>query len=158
LTQGKTGIAIKTILRVKMYKPLMFATILLSGCSIHMAPLQEQVVKKVPAQIEMKLAEQGKHAPWPKEGKEYWHARYFHTMASHPGIQKQLKPEDVFEIVKCTMKKYEEDYPWEWFLKNLANVKILSAENTQYVYIVTKACADIQKSRKGAPIGVGATI
>ena len=106
----------------------------------------------------MKLTEQSKHAPWPQEGKEYWYARYFHTMASHPGIQRRIKPEDVFAIVKCTMNKYEEEHSWEWFRKNLADVQILTPENTQYVYVVTRACADKQKAKNPNPTGVGVTI
>jgi hypothetical protein len=141
-----------------MYKSLMFVMILFGGCTINMAPSQEQVEKKVPAQIEMKQAEQSKHAPWPQDGKEYWYARYFHTMASHPGIQRRIKPEDVFAIVKCTMNKYEEDHSWEWFRKNLADVQILTPENTQYVYVVTRACADKQKAKTLKPMGVAITI
>ena len=141
-----------------MYKSLMFVMILFGGCTINMAPSQEQVEKKVPAKIEMKQAEQSKHAPWPQEGKEYWYARYFHTMASHPGIQQRIKPEDVFAIVKCTMNKYEEEHSWEWFRKNLADVQILTPENTQYVYVVTRACADRQKAKTLKPMGVRQTI
>jgi hypothetical protein len=141
-----------------MYKSLMFVMILFGGCTINMAPSQEQVEKKVPAQIEMKQAEQSKHAPWPQDGKEYWYARYFHTMASHPGIQRRIKPEDVFAIVKCTMNKYEEEHSWEWFRKNLADVQILTPENTQYVYVVTRACADRQKAKTLKPMGVRQTI
>jgi hypothetical protein len=143
-----------------MYKSIIFGMILLlfSGCTINMTPLQEQVEKKVPAQIEMKLTEQSKHAPWPQDGKEYWYARYFHTMASHPGIQQRIKPEDVFAIVKCTVKKYEEEHSWEWFRKNLADVQILTPENSQYVYVVTRACADKQKAKNPNPMGVGVTI
>jgi hypothetical protein len=141
-----------------MYKSLMFVMILFGGCTINMAPSQEQVEKKVPAQIEMKQAEQSKHAPWPQDGKEYWYARYFHTMASHPGIQRRIKPEDVFAIVKCTMNKYEEEHSWEWFRKNLADVQILTPENTQYVYVVTRACADQQRAKEPKPLDVGSTI
>jgi hypothetical protein len=141
-----------------MYKSLMFVMILFGGCTINMAPSQEQVEKKVPAQIEMKQAEQSKHKPWPQDGKEYWYARYFHTMASHPGIQRRIKPEDVFAIVKCTMNKYEEDHSWEWFRKNLADVQILTPENTQYVYVVTRACADTQRAKTPPLKGVGDTI
>jgi hypothetical protein len=142
-----------------MYKSIIFVMILLfSGCTINMGPSQEQVEKKVPAQIEMKQAQQSKHAPWPQDGKEYWYARYFHTMASHPGIQRRIKPEDVFAIVKCTMNKYEEEHSWEWFRKNLADVQILTPENTQYVYVVTRACADKQKAKNPNPMDVGVTI
>ena len=137
---------------------IIIFTILFAGCTINMAPSQEQVEKKVPAQIEMKQTEQSKHAPWPQDGKEYWYARYFHTMASHPGIQRRIKPEDVFAIVKCTMNKYEEEHSWEWFRKNLADVQILTPENTQYVYVVTRACADKQKAKTLKPMGVAITI
>ena len=137
---------------------IIIFTILFAGCTINMAPSQEQVEQKVPAQIEMKQAEQSKHAPWPQDGKEYWYARYFHTMASHPGIQRRIKPEDVFAIVKCTMKKYEEEHSWEWFRKNLADVQILTPENTQYVYVVTRACADKQRAKSPETIGVRDTI
>ena len=137
---------------------IIIFTILFAGCTINMAPSQEQVEQKVPAQIEMKQAEQSKHAPWPQDGREYWYARYFHTMASHPGIQQRIKPEDVFAIVKCTMNKYEEDHSWEWFRKNLADVQILTPENTQYVYTVTRACADAQRVKNPPLQGVGDTI
>jgi hypothetical protein len=141
-----------------MYKSLMFVMILLGGCTINMTPQSPTEEKKVPAQIEMKQAQQSKHKPWPQDGKEYWYARYFHTMASHPGIQQRIKPEDVFAIVKCTMRKYEEDHSWEWFRKNLADVQILTQENTQYVYVVTRSCADQQRAKEPKPQGVRQTI
>ena len=132
--------------------------LIISGCTIHMTPPQELVEKKVPAQIEMKQAEQSKHKPWPQEEKEYWYARYFHTMASHPGIQQRIRPEVVFAIVKCTMNKYEEDHSWEWFRKNLADVQILTQKNTDYVYVVTRACADTEKAKELKPQSMGITI
>ena len=106
----------------------------------------------------MRPTDERRHTPWPQEEKEYWYARYFHSMASHPGIQRRIKPEDVFAIVKCTMTKYEEDHSWEWFRKNLADVQILTPENSQYVYVVTKFCADKQKSKVTKPLGVRDTI
>ena len=132
--------------------------ILFGGCTINMAPTQEQVEKKVPAQIEMKLTEQSKHAPWPQEGKEYWYARYFFTMASNPDIQRMLKPAEVFAIVKCTMKIYEEDNSWEWFLSNMAEIKILTPKTNQYVYQTTKFCAAKQKAKNSPLQGVRDTI
>ena len=142
-----------------MFKSIIFVMILIiSGCTIHMTPPQELVEKKVPAQIEMKQAEQIKHKPWPQDEKEYWYARYFHTMASHPGIQQRIRPEVVFAIVKCTMNKYEEDHSWEWFRKNLADVQILTQKNTDYVYVVTRACADTEKAKEPKPQSMGITI
>jgi len=133
---------------------LLFVILLAVGCTINMTPQSPTEEKKVPAKIEMKQAEQSKHSPWPQDGKEYWYARYFHTMASHPGIQRRIKPVDVFAIVKCTMDKYEEDNSWEWFRKNLADVAVLTPENTQYVYDVTRACADAQRIKSPLIQGV----
>ena len=98
---------------------LLFVILLAVGCTINMTPQSPTEEKKVPAKIEMKQAEQSKHAPWPQDGKEYWYARYFHTMASHPGIQRRIKPVDVFAIVKCTMDKYEEDNCGNGFVRIL---------------------------------------
>jgi hypothetical protein len=56
------------------------------------------------------------------------------------------------------MNKYEEDHSWEWFRKNLADVQILTPENTQYVYTVTRSCADKQKAKNSKPMGLGVTI
>ena len=133
---------------------IIIFTILFTGCTINMAPSQELVEKKVPAQIEMRPTDERRHAPWPQDEKEYWYARYFHTMASHPGIQLRIKPEDVFAIVKCTMNKYEEDHSWEWFRKNLADVQILTQENTDYVYTVTRVCADTQRAKEPQPVAI----
>jgi len=131
-----------------MYNIAVFILILMfSGCTIHMSP--QQVDKKVAAELEMKQSEQGGHKPWPQDEKYYWYARYFHTMASNPGIQRILKPEAVFGIVKCTMEIYERDHSWRWFLENLANVQVLTAVNAKYVYDVTKLCSTQQKERDG---------
>ena len=137
---------------------IIIFTIIFTGCTINLAPSQEQVEKKVPAQIEMKQAQQSKHAPWPQEGKEYWYARYFFTMASNPDIQRMLKPAEVFAIVKCTMKIYEEDNSWEWFLSNMAEIKILTPKTNQYVYQTTKFCAAKQKDKTSKLMSVRDTI
>ena len=52
------NIDVEIQIRAKMYKSIIFVMILLfSGCTINMGPSQEQVEKKVPAQIEMKQAQ-----------------------------------------------------------------------------------------------------
>ena len=137
---------------------IIIFTILFTGCTINMTPSQEQVEKKVPAQIEMKQAEQVTHNPWPQEKKEYWYARYFHTMASYPSIQQMLQPHEVFEIVKCTISKYEEDHDYEWFLENLGEVRILTPANNKYVYDTTTVCANITKAKNKKPVDVRDTI
>ena len=142
-----------------MYKSLMFVMIIiLGGCTINMTPSQDQVEKKVPVQIEMKQAEQVTHKPWPHDKIEYWYARYFHTMANHPTIQQMLQPHEVFEIVKCTIKKYEEDHDYAWFLDNLGEVRILTPVNNKYVYDTTTLCANITKAKKKKPVDVRDTI
>ncbi len=141
-----------------MYKSLMFVMILLGGCTINMTPTQKQVENKVPVQIEVKQSEQKKHKLWPQEKKEYWYARYFHTMANHPTIQKMLRPDEVFEIVKCAVSKYEEDHDYEWFLQNLGETQLLTQANHKYVYDTTTMCANITKSKNPRPIDVRNTI
>ena len=132
--------------------------IILGGCTINMTPSQDQVEKKVPVQIEMKQAEQVTHKPWPHDKIEYWYARYFHTMANHPTIQQMLQPHEVFEIVKCTIKKYEEDHDYAWFLDNLGEVRILTPVNNKYVYDTTTLCANITKAKKKKPVDIRDTI
>ena len=144
-----------------MYKSIIFVMILLLGsCTINIPSNQpqEQVEKKVPAQIEMKQTEQVTHKSWPQEKKEYWYARYFYTMANHPTIQQMLQPHEVFEIVKCTIKKYEEDHTYEWFLENLGEVRTLSQANNKYVYDITTLCANITKAKNEKPVDVRDTI
>jgi hypothetical protein len=144
-----------------MYKSIIFVMILLLGsCTINIPSNQpqKQVEKKVPAQIEMKQTEQVTHKSWPQEKKEYWYARYFYTMANHPTIQQMLQPHEVFEIVKCTIKKYEEDHDYAWFLDNLGEVRILTPVNNKYVYDTTTLCANITKAKKKKPVDVRETI
>ena len=137
---------------------IIIFTILFTGCTINMTPSQEQVETKVPVQIEMKQAEQVTHKLWPHDKIEYWYARYFHTMASYPAIQQMLQPHEVFEIVKCSISKYEEDHTYEWFLENLGEVRILTQANNKYVYDITTLCASITKAKNKKPVDVRDTI
>ena len=123
--------------------------IIFGGCTINMTPTQELVEKKVPVQLKMK-----QHKLWPQEKKEYWYARYFYTMANHPTIKRMLRPDEVFEIVKCTIAKYEKDHDFEWFLKNLGETQVLTQANHQYVYDTTTVCANITKAKNIKPIDV----
>jgi len=132
---------------------IIIFTILFTGCTINMAPSQEQVEKKVPAQIEMKQLK-----PWPHDKVEYWYARYFHSMANHPSIQQMLQPHEVFEIVKCTISKYEEDHDYEWFLKNLGETRMLTQANNKYVFDITTLCANITKAKNKKSADIRETI
>jgi hypothetical protein len=138
---------------------IIIFTILFTGCTINMAPSQEQVEKKVPAQTEMRPTdEERRHKPWPQEAKEYWIARYFFTMASSLQIQQMLQPHEVFEIVKCAMAKYEKDHDYAWFLANLGETKMLTPVNNKYVYDTTTVCANITKAKNLKLQGAGGTI
>ena len=128
--------------------------IILGGCTINMTPVE----KKVPAQIEMKQTKQVTHKPWPHDKVEYWYARYFHSMASHLSIQQMLQPHEVFEIVKCTISKYQKDHDYEWFLTNLGEVRTLTQVNNKYVFDTTTVCANITKAKNKKPVDVRDTI
>jgi len=118
-----------------MYKSIIFIIIvILGGCTINMTPPKTQ------PQLQQQVL-------WPHEKKEYWYARYFHTMASNPDIQRIMRPDQLFEVVKCTVDQYEKDHDWKWFQENLGNNLIITQENTRYVYNVTKKCADIVKAK-----------
>ena len=127
--------------------------IILGGCTINMTPSQGLVEKKVPAQIELKQIK-----PWPHDQVEYWYARYFYTMASHPSIQRMLQPDEVFEIVKCTIAKYEEDHTYEWFLENLGETRMLTQANNKYVFDTTTLCANITKAKNKKSADIRETI
>ena len=118
-----------------MYKSIIFIIIvILGGCTINMTPPKTQ------PQLQQQVL-------WPHEKKEYWYARYFHTMASNPDIQRIMRPDQLFEVVKCTVDQYEKDHDWKWFQENLGNQITITPENNRYVYIVTKRCADFEKSK-----------
>ena len=141
-----------------MYKSIIFVMILLlGGCTINIPSNHPQtpVEKKVSAQIEMK---QTIDKSWPHDKVEYWYARYFHSMASHPSIQQMLQPHEVFEIVKCTISKYEEDHDYEWFLANLGETRMLTQDNNKYVFDTTTLCANITKAKNKKPVDVRDTI
>ena len=82
--------------------------IIISGCTIPTNQPQPTIEKE-------KVVEQRKHEPWPLEEKQYWYARYFFTMAQDINVQRLMLPRDAFEIVKCTVDKYEEEQSWDWF-------------------------------------------
>ena len=113
--------------------------ILIGGCTNQLQP-----------PIEEKKEVVAKHEPWPEGEKEYWIARYFYTMAADPRVQQLMKPRDAYEIVVCTVNKYEEEHSWEWFTMFLHDNRILQPEIEQYVYDTTKVCAVMQKAKTDA--------
>ena len=126
-----------------MFKSILVVMIIIfAGCTINLPaskPEQSNDKEKVVTQVEKKT-----HESWPKGEKEYWYARYFFNMAVNPQIQMRLQPRDVYEIVKCTVSKYEKDYSWEWFVANLHDQKSITPEVSQYVFVTTQVCAKKQ--------------
>ena len=123
--------------------------LLFTGCTINMTPTQQQVEAK--KEVSTEQVEKKTHEPWPKGEKEYWYARYFFTMAANIEIQMRMKPRDVFGIVKCVVSKYEKDHSWEWFVANLHDQKIITPENSKYVFVTTQVCAKKQAQKMIKP-------
>ena len=119
-----------------MYKSLIFVMVLFGGCTINMTPAQEPVEKKIPAQIELK-----QYKLWPHVKKEYWYAKYFLSMAMNPNVQRMLTPEQVFDVVKCTVDEFEKDYEYERFLREIGDNLRLPPHISKYIYDTSLECS-----------------
>ena len=87
--------------------------------------------------------------PWPHVKKEYWYARYFLTMALNPKVQLVLTPEQVFDVVKCTVDGFEKDYDYEQFLEKIGDNLRLSPQMNKYVYDTSFVCSQgVQRKMK----------
>ncbi len=129
-----------------MFKVIIFVmTILISGCTIPTNQSQPPIEEK-----KVVVQETGGYEPWPEEEKIYWYARYFFTMAASPQVQQMIKPRDAFEIVKCTVDKYESEHSWEWFTFFLHDNQVIQPQIEQYVYDTTRECAIKQKAKTDA--------
>ena len=82
-----------------------------------------------------------KHKPWPHVKKEFWYAKYFLTMAMNPNVQRLLTPEQVFDVVKCTVDGFEKDHDFEWFLKEIGGNMNLTPQLSKYVYELSLICS-----------------
>ena len=118
---------------------ILVMALLIGGCTNQLQP-----------PIEEKKAVVAKHEPWPEGEKEYWIARYFFTMAADPRVQQIMLPRDAYEIVVCTVSKYEEEHSWDWFKMFLHDHQTIQPQIEQYVYDTTKACAVKQKAKTEA--------
>ena len=122
---------------------VMVLALFMMGCTINMAPskqIQSHRAATEVAQVDV---------PWPHEMKEYWYARYFLTMALNPKVQLVLKPEQVFDVVKCTVDGFEKDYEYERFVKVIgANMK-LQPQIHKYIYDLSFECS-LEVKRKAA--------
>ena len=93
------------------------------------------------------VTENKKLKPWPHVKKEYWYARYFLTMALNPKVQLVLTPEQVFDVVKCTVDGFEKDYEFEQFLKEIGENMKLTPQLTKYVYELSLRCSQEVKRK-----------
>jgi len=118
---------------------ILVMALLIGGCTNQLQPPIEEEKEVV-----------AKHEPWPEGEKEYWIARYFFTMAADPRVQQIMLPRDAYEIVVCTVSKYEEEHSWDWFKMFLHDHQTIQPQIEQYVYDTTKACAVKQKAKTEA--------
>ena len=132
-----------------MFKVILFAMlIVIGGCNIPATQVQPPIEEKKVVQ------ETGGYVPWPEGEKQYWIARYFFTMAANPQVQQMMLPRDAYEIVVCTVNKYEEEHSWEWFTMFLHDKQIIQPQIEQYVYDTTKVCALKQRAKNEKPLDV----
>ena len=88
-----------------------------------------------------------KHKPWPHVKKEFWYAKYFLSMALNPQVQAVLTPEQVFDVVKCTVDGFEKDYTFEQFLKEIGDNMNLTPQLSKYVYELSLECSEEVKRK-----------
>ena len=102
---------------------------------------------KLEKETKTEVTEKQKLKPWPHVKKEYWYARYFLTMALNPKVQLALKPEQVFDVVKCTVDGFEKDYEFEQFVKEIGENMKLTPQLSKYVYNLSLECSQEVKRK-----------
>ena len=102
---------------------------------------------KLKKETKTEVTEKQKLKPWPHVKKEYWYARYFLTMALNPKVQLVLTPEQVFDVVKCTVDGFEKDYTFEQFLKEIGGNMMLTSQLSKYVYELSYKCSQEVKRK-----------
>ena len=123
---------------------IIIFTIIFGGCTINFGPTQpEREIKTEVTETKKEVTETKKetHKPWPHVKKEYWYAKYFLSMAMNPNVQRMLTPEQVFDVVKCTVDGFEKDYTFEQFLKKIGGNMNLTPQLSKYVYELSLRCS-----------------
>jgi hypothetical protein len=115
---------------------IIFITIF-GGCTINFG--QTKPEKEIKTEITETKEE--KRKPWPHVKKEFWYAKYFLTMAMNPQVQIMMTPEQVFDVVRCTVDGFEKDYEFERFLKEIGLNKTLTPQLNKYVYDLSYGCS-----------------
>jgi hypothetical protein len=137
-----------------IYKLLIVMMLIFGGCTINIpSSVPIQTVEKTEQNEQIggsKLQkEQSALKLWPHEKKEYWYAKYFLSMAMDPGVQRMMKPEHVFAIVKCTVDGFEKDYEYEQFLEVIGDNRILPPQINKYIRNLAYVCSqEVQRKMK----------
>ena len=128
---------------------IIIFTIIFGGCTINFGPTQPEKEIKTEVTETKKETLKPKLKPWPHVEKEYWYAKYFLSMAMNPDVQRMLLPRQVFEVVRCTVDKFEEDYEYERFVSEIGGNMVLPPHLSKYIYDISFACS-VEVKRKAA--------
>ena len=131
---------------------IIIFTIIFGGCTINFGPTQpEKEIKTEVTETKKEVTETKKetHKPWPHVKKEYWYAKYFLTMAMNPQVQRMMTPEQVFDVVKCTVDGFEKDYEYERFVSEIGANLRLPPHLSKYIYDISFECS-VEVKRKAA--------
>ena len=116
---------------------IIIFTIIFTGCTVNFGQTAPE------KEIKTEVTETKKETPklWPHVKKEYWYAKYFLTMAVNPNVQRMLTPEQVFDVVKCTVDGFEKDYEYERFLREIGDNLRLPPHISKYIYDTSLECS-----------------
>ena len=128
---------------------IIIFTIIFGGCTINFGPTQPEKEIKTEVTETKKETLKLKLKPWPHVEKEYWYAKYFLSMAMNTNVQRMLLPRQVFEVVRCTVDKFEEDYEYERFVSEIGGNMVLPPHLSKYIYNISFACS-VEVKRKAA--------
>ena len=116
---------------------IIIFTIIFTGCTVNFG--QTAPEKEIKTEVTETKKETLK--PWPHVKKEYWYAKYFLSMAMNPNVQRMLTPEQVFDVVKCTVDGFEKDYEYESFVKVIGANMALPPQIHKYIYDLSYECS-----------------
>ena len=116
---------------------IIIFTIIFGGWTVNF----EQTKLEKETKTEVTKTKKEKHKPWPHVKKEFWYAKYFLTMALNPKVQMMLTPEQVFDVVKCTVDGFEKDYEYEQFLREIGDNLRLPPHISKYIYDLSLECS-----------------
>ena len=116
---------------------IIIFTIIFTGCTVNFG----QTVPEKEIKTEVTETKKETLKPWPHVKKEYWYAKYFLSMAMNPNVQRMLTPEQVFDVVKCTVDEFEKDYEYERFLREIGDNLRLPPHISKYIYDTSLECS-----------------